>query len=111
MEVPHSKTGFMEVGVCAIYDGNDMHLGLSPAYEWPTQVTKLILQGKADASQALKQIGLTKHERIGTATGGGIGLLTDGRFAREEMTKISIMMALIHVEKPDLFTKSDYNKI
>src|SRR6266436_10100524 len=35
MEVPLSKTGFMEVGVCAVYDGKNTYLGLSPAFEWP----------------------------------------------------------------------------
>jgi inosine/xanthosine triphosphatase len=30
MAVPYTKTGFMEVGVCAIYDGKECYLGLSP---------------------------------------------------------------------------------
>src|SRR5258708_2035573 len=64
MEVPYSKTGFMEVGACAIYDGKTMHLGLSPAYEWPKEVTKMILSGKTDASHAFKQLGYTQHEKL-----------------------------------------------
>lgn len=103
MEVPHTKTGFMEVGVCAIYDGEITHLGLSPAYEWPKEVTKLIVSNKADASQALKQLGLTHHEKLGDVGGGGVGLLTDNRLTREDFIRCSIIMALIHLEKPELF--------
>jgi inosine/xanthosine triphosphatase len=33
--VPHTKTGFMEITACAIYDGTNFHLGMSPAFEWP----------------------------------------------------------------------------
>src|SRR5688572_7450769 len=31
MAVPNTKTGFMDVCVCAIFDGNEYHLGLSSA--------------------------------------------------------------------------------
>lgn len=103
MEVPHSKTGFMEVGVCVVYNGKDFYLGLSPAFEWPQKVTELILSNKADASQALKRLGFTHHEKLGAIPGGGIGILTDGKLTREDFTKYSIIMALIQLEKPEFF--------
>lgn len=102
MEVPLSKTGFMEVGACAIYDGNSFHTGLSPAFEWPEKVTELILNNKADARQAFKQLGLTHHEKLGAVEGGIIGFLTGGRVTRENFTKYSILMALIYLERPEL---------
>lgn len=52
IKVPETKSGHMEVGVCAIFNGKEMFLGLSPAFEWPEKVTQLILQNKADASRA-----------------------------------------------------------
>ncbi len=103
IEVPLSKTGYMEVGVCAIYDGKNFHLGLSPAFEWPREVTDLIVSGKADASQAFKQLGLTSEEKLGAVEGGIIGFLTDGRLTREDFTRYSIIMALIHLEHPEHF--------
>ncbi len=103
MEVPYSETGFMEIGACAIFDGNTFHLGLGPAFEWPKKVTDLIVRGKADASQAFKHLGLTHHEKLGAVQGGIIGYLTDGRVTREDFTKYSIIMALIHLEKPEYF--------
>lgn len=103
MEVPFSETGFMEVGACAIFDGEKIHLGLSPAFEWPKEVTNLILSNKADASLAFKQVGLTHHEKLGAIKGGIIGFLTDGKLTREEFIKYSIIMALVKLEKPELF--------
>lgn len=97
MEAPFSKTGFMEVSACVIFDGKKIHLGLSPSFEWPKEVTNLILSNKADASLALKQLGLTHHEKLGDA-GGGVGLLTDDRLTREDFIRYSIIMALIHLE-------------
>ena len=103
IKVPYSKTGYMEVNACAIYDGKNFHLGLSPAYEWPREVTKLILSGKADASQAFKQLGYTKHEKLGAMDGGISGVLTNGRLTREDFIKYSIIPALIHLEKPEFY--------
>src|SRR5258708_4547627 len=84
MEVPFTKSGFMEVGACAIYDGKNMYLGLGPGYEWPHGVTDLIVSGKADGSQAFKQLGYTKHEKLGAEKGGIIGYLTEDRLTRED---------------------------
>ena len=101
MEVPHTKTGYMEVSVCAIYDGKNFLLGLSPACEWPENVTKLILSGEADASQAFKILGLTHHEKLGAEEGGIIGMLTAGRMTREDFMKYSVMMAIIQLERAE----------
>jgi len=103
MEVPCSKTGFMEVGACAVYDGKKFFLGLSPAFEWPPQVARLIIEGKADASQAFKQLGFTQEEKIGAQQGGIIGILTNGKLPREDFSKYSIIMALIQLEHPELY--------
>lgn len=103
MEVPSTKTGFMDVGACAVYDGKNIHLGLSPAFEFPKKVNDLIISGKADASQAFKQLGYTHHEKIGNESGGIIGLLTNQRITREDFTKYSIIMALIQIEKPEFY--------
>jgi non-canonical (house-cleaning) NTP pyrophosphatase len=103
MEVPRTKTGFMEVGVCAIYDGTDFYLGLSPAFEWPQKVNELIINGKADASQAFKQLGYTDQEKLGNEPSGIVGFLTDQKVSREEYTKLSIIMAIIQLERKNLY--------
>jgi inosine/xanthosine triphosphatase len=102
MAVPHTKSGVVEVAACAIFDGSQVHLGLSPAFEWPTKVTDSILNKGLDGSQAMKEAGLTPHEKIGEKEG-VIGLLTKGRMNRTEYNKLAIMMALTHLENPEHF--------
>ena len=98
---PDAKSGYFETTVCAIFDGSQYHLGLSPSFEWPTEVVKLILQGM-DGSQAFKKIGLTEHEKIGLAEG-GIFILTHGKINRVKINELAVMMALIHLENPDYY--------
>jgi inosine/xanthosine triphosphatase len=105
MAVPYTKTGFMEVGVCAIYDGKDFHLGLSSAFEWPKKVFDLIVNKGLDGSQAAREAGLTTHEKIG-ATERIISLLTKGKANRKDKTKDSVIMALTHLLNPELFESS-----
>lgn len=100
--VPHTKTGYMDVCACIIYDGNEISLGLSSAFEYPKQVTELILTQHLDASTAFKHVGLTDHPYIGHATG-AIGILTNGRLLRKEYTKQAIMNALIQLEHLELY--------
>lgn len=102
MEVPQTKTGYMEVTACAIYDGEDFHLGLSPAFEWPAAVIDGIINKGLDGSQALKAANVTDHEKVGTANG-GVSILTNGRMDRTTYNKIAVQMALIHLEHPEFF--------
>lgn len=98
-EAPETKSGYLETTVCALYDGEQYHIGLSPAFEWPLEMVKLILSGR-DGSQAFKEIGLTSHKKIGTAEG-GISILTHGKINRVKYNELAIMMALIHLENPE----------
>lgn len=101
MEVPGAKSGYMDVCVCAIYDGREFHLGLSSAWEFPDKrVMDLILREGLDMSQAINKAGLTKNPRIGTEEG-AIGILTKGRVDRKEYTKQALRTALIHLEQFD----------
>ena len=99
MAVPQTKSGYMEVAVCAIYDGGQIHMGLSQAYEWPRKVITSILDG-LDGSQAMKTAGLTQHEKIGEHEG-FVGVFAKGRTNRTEYNKGAIVMALMHLENPE----------
>ena len=103
IEVPYSKTGYMEVGACAVYDGKNISVGLSPAFEWPKEVIKYILEEKGDASKAFKDLAFTHHEKLGNEEGGIIGFLSNGRMTREDFTKFGIIMALVQIEKPEMY--------
>jgi len=96
--VPHTKSGYMDVCAAAIYDGQEFHLGLSSAWEFPDKkITGAILQGDTDMSEAVNRAGLTDNKDIGAAEG-AIGILTKGRLNRKEYTKQALRTALIHLE-------------
>ncbi|HWP61174.1 MAG TPA: DUF84 family protein [Candidatus Paceibacterota bacterium] len=100
MTVPQTKSGYMEVAVCAIYDGTRVHLGLSPACEWPMEVIDAILNKGLDGSQAMKAANLTHHEKLGEHEG-FIGIVTKSRMNRTQFNKAAVTMALIHLENPE----------
>jgi inosine/xanthosine triphosphatase len=100
---PLSRSGYMEVPACAIYDGKNIYTGFGCAFEWPKKILDLILKNEADASLAFKKLRLTEHEKIGNTPGGIVGFLTSGRLTRKEQTKQSIIMALIQLEHKELY--------
>lgn len=102
MPMPYSKTGFMEIAVCAIFDGKEFHLGTSPACEWPKKVMDKILNEGLDGSQAIKAAGLTSHPKIGTSTG-LVHMLTDGKLNRQTYNKMAVYMAIGHILHPEYF--------
>ena len=101
MPVPKTKSGYMDVCACAIYDGKEFHLGLSSAWEFPDKsVMELILNEGLNMTEAVHKAGLTKSTSIG-AENGAIGILTKNRVDRKEYTKQALRTALIHLEQFD----------
>jgi len=97
MKVPGTKSGFMDVCVCAIYDGKEYHLGLSSAWEAPKRVMDHMLKDGLDMNQAAHKAGLTDNPKVGSAEG-LVGIMTKGRLDRKAYTKEAIRTALIHLE-------------
>ena len=98
MAVPHTKTGYMDVCVCVIFDGKEYHLGLSSAWEAPKKVAEYMFNEGLDMNQAALKAGLTENPKVGSAEG-LIGVMTKGRLVRKEYTKEAIRTALIHIDK------------
>jgi inosine/xanthosine triphosphatase len=98
MAVPNTKSGYMDVCVCAIFDGHEYHLGLSSAWEAPHEVSQYMLEEGLNMNDAAYKAGLTKNLNIGSAEG-LVGVVTKGRLTRKGYTKEAIRMALIHVDK------------
>jgi inosine/xanthosine triphosphatase len=97
MPVPGTKAGYMDVGVCAIYDGKQFHLGLSPAFEPPREVVRLVFEEGHDLGTAAKAAGLTGKDNLG-AQEGLVGILTKGRITRSEQVRQSVITAMVHLE-------------
>ena len=104
LKVPYTVTGYMCITVCVIYDGQQCHVGLSSAFECPPKITSLMVDKGLDMNQAFYQIGLTKDQKLGSSVG-AISILTDGRIDRISRTKEAIVMALIKLERQDLFSR------
>jgi len=104
IEVPYTKTGFMDTCACVIYDGRQTHIGLSCAFECPASIMQTVMQERCDLNHAFQKAGLTSNPKLGNADG-AIGLLTKGRITRKDYTKQAIMMALIHLENYELYTQ------
>ncbi len=99
MEVPYTRTGYMDICVCAIYDGADYHHGISSAWECPVDVTKMMLEDGMNMSEAFYKSGRTDDPSIGSSIG-VISVLTGGRVDRKAYTMQAIHMAMIHLKKP-----------
>ncbi|MBU0530039.1 MAG: inosine/xanthosine triphosphatase [Candidatus Aenigmatarchaeota archaeon] len=104
MKVPNTKSGYMNICVCSIFDGKEYHLGISSAFEYPSGVTDLIFKEGLEVDEAVHKLGITKDKRIGYA-GGMIGLLTKGRLKRKDNIKEAVRTALIHLENADYYKK------
>ncbi len=101
VQVPLSKSGYMDLCACAIYDGKECHLGLSSAWEFPDpSINNLIINEGLDMAQAINKVGMTKNPQIGSEEG-AIGILTKNRLTRKEYTKEALRTALIHLETFD----------
>lgn len=102
MPIPGSKTGYMNVSVCAIFDGIEYFLGLASLFEYPKEVTSLAIETGIEISHAFRVLGFTDKEKIGYEEG-GIGFMTKGRLNSVEYYKQAVMAAMIHLENKELF--------
>jgi inosine/xanthosine triphosphatase len=97
MEAPGTKTGFLHISVCAIFDGKNHYVGLSTGFEVPPAILSLITDKKLDLADACLQSGITTNTLIGS-TEGLVGILTKGRTDRKEYSKQAIKSALVQLE-------------
>jgi len=101
MEIAQSRTGFFNIGICAVYDGKDFYLGASAAFEYPPKAIGMVKEGR-DINQAFYELGLTKNPFVGSAEG-AIGILTRGRWNRKETANQALIAALIQLENKELY--------
>ena len=94
MRIEELESKYLNVCVCAIYNGKSFYIGFSSAFENPKEIIDIILNENVDMGEAYKKLG---HENLGLREG-AIGLLTKGRLNRKEYTKQAIRTALIKLE-------------
>lgn len=100
--VPDTKSGYMDITICAIYDGQTYHLGGSPVFEYPKKMVEMVFEQGLEIDQAARQAGVTTNDRVGRAEG-MIGILSRGILDRKKYTKHAVTTALIHLLNPELY--------
>ena len=101
--VPETTSGYMNFCCCAIFDGMHIYLGLGPAFEYPPECTKRVVDEGITISQAF--IPLTYKPDIGYEEG-IIGWLTQGKIDRADYTKHAIEMAIIQINNKKLYSSN-----
>jgi len=99
-QVPGAKSGYMNFCACAIFDGKRIFLGLGPAFEYPFECTRRVVEEGITISEAF--IPLTDKPDIGYEEG-IIGWLTKGRISRKDYTKHAVEMAKIQIDNMGLY--------
>ena len=99
-QVSGAKSGYMNFCACAIFDGERIFLGLGPAFEYPPECTRRVVEEGITISEAF--IPFTDKPEIGYEEG-IIGWLTRGRISRKDYTKNAVEMAKIQIDNPGLY--------
>ncbi len=99
-QVPGAKSGYMNFCACAIYDGERFFMGLGPAFEYPPEYTRRVVDEEITISEAF--IPITDKPEIGYEEG-IIGWLTRGRICRKDYTKHAVEMAKIQIDNPGMY--------
>lgn len=98
--VPQTTSGYMNFCCCAVFDGSRICLGLGPAFEYPPECTKKVVEGGITVSEAFLPV--SGRPDIGYE-GGIIGWLTGGRINRKDYTKQAVEMARIQIDNQELY--------
>lgn len=98
--VPQTASGYMNFCCCAVFDGNRIYLGLGPAFEYPPECTKKVVEDGITISEAFTPF--SGKPNIGYDEG-IIGWLTGGRINRNDYTKQAVEMARIQIDNQGLY--------
>ncbi len=106
MHVTGTERDYMDICMCAIYDGHYHHLGMSCGFVLPASVVTLILDEGLDLNQAMQKNQFTTKTALGHAEG-AIGVLTNGRITRKDYTKQSIVTAMCSIDNSQYYESSE----
>ncbi|MBU0613933.1 inosine/xanthosine triphosphatase [Patescibacteria group bacterium] len=101
IEVPETKSGFMNVAVCCIYNGKDVAIGVSSMFEIPSSAMIYIKNGD-ELQTAVNKAGFTTDKKIGS-NGGIISIFSDGYIHRKDLSAQAVRSAMIHLQHPEIF--------
>lgn len=98
VEIPYSKSGYMDITSAAIYDGIDYHIGISSAWEFrDPEIFRAIISGEGEMTDVLVERGIFTDPSA-RAGQGAIGIVTKGRLDRKGFTQQALRNAIIHID-------------
>ncbi len=92
-------TGYLDIQVAAIYDGDRICIGYGPGFEYPESVLRPVLGG-SEVGKVMEVV--TGIKDLGKKQG-AIGYLTKNAISRAELTEIAVIMALIPFLNKNLY--------
>lgn len=98
--VPETKSEYMDTTACAIYDGQNFHLGLSSCFEYPKAMVKKILEEGKEITDIALELGFFENRNC-REDGGMIGILTRGVVTRKKYSEQAVHMAMVHLLNKD----------
>lgn len=110
MEAPATRTRFLHISICSIFDGTESYIGLSTGFEVPPVILMLMASKKIDLTQACLESGISSNTQLGSQEG-LIGILTNGKVDRKEYSKQAIRTALIQLDHAKWYLKEEHREL
>lgn len=104
VELPGSRSGSMELTVCAIFNGKNYALGTSAGFEVPVPVMGDIIANTHTLTDGFESVGFIKKrsERI-HGEGNILVKLTRNLMKRYDQNEQALITALVQLNFPDLY--------
>lgn len=100
IRITDNKKSILYYVVCAIYNGSKYAVGISPSFECPPAVARLVRKG-VDINEAFLKRNKTKNPK--DSGKGAVGLLTKGRLTKLDFVEQAIIMAMPKLELPKFY--------
>ncbi len=91
------------IGICAIYDNKHIYLGISPGYQVPQEIVKLMVDKRMNVENATNHLKITDKENMDEESG-LISVLTKGIMNKKDQTKIAVIMAMAAYKNKIIYT-------
>ncbi len=101
MQTPNTLTGYIDLQWCAIFDGENITLGVSSGFEYPPEVIKEVLSG-VEVGNVMDRI--TGVSNLGTKKG-AVSHLSRDMLNRTENTEQCVLTAMIPRMNKEIYFK------
>ncbi|HXK38130.1 MAG TPA: inosine/xanthosine triphosphatase [Candidatus Paceibacterota bacterium] len=103
-EFPGSRSGAMEITVCAVFNGKNYALGTSAGFEVPVPVMGDIIANTHTLTDGFESVGFIKSKAEREHGEGNILVkLTHGLMKRQDQNEQALLTALAQLNFPDLY--------